>query len=186
MKKTLTVLALCSFIGFAGQAQALSFTTFTSFDSWKSAFAPTLPLYEGFDDLTLLSGFSITENGSAGVIESSHYANVVDEFSDYWQEFNYAPGMTAFGGYFDLDPNGIGSGIDMSVGGSYIMTAGTNGFFGFVADGSFNTVRFTETGSGIETYYAVDLHLAPVPEPTTMLLFGAGLAGLAGLSRRKK
>lgn len=27
---------------------------------------------------------------------------------------------------------------------------------------------------------------APVPEPTTMLLFGAGMAGLAGFSRRKK
>lgn len=31
-----------------------------------------------------------------------------------------------------------------------------------------------------------DIATSPVPEPTTMLLFGAGIAGLAGIARRKK
>ncbi|WP_136808674.1 PEP-CTERM sorting domain-containing protein [Desulfosediminicola flagellatus] len=41
---------------------------------------------------------------------------------------------------------------------------------------NLNTIRFTSSGDDI----------SPVPEPTTMLLFGAGLAGLAGISRRKR
>ena len=34
--------------------------------------------------------------------------------------------------------------------------------------------------------YTIESDIAPVPEPATMLLFGTGLAGLAGISRRKK
>lgn len=40
--------------------------------------------------------------------------------------------------------------------------------------------------SGDHNYSIAGIHVAPVPEPQTMLLFGTGLAGLAGLRLRRK
>jgi len=76
--------------------------------------------------------------------------------------------------------------LSVSVG---LMPYNVTGDFGFIGFG-------VERGSNDATYIFYDTNwkvasegyvsAAPVPEPTTILLFGAGTAGLAVIGRRKK
>jgi hypothetical protein len=51
-----------------------------------------------------------------------------------------------------------------------------------------NDIGFNTDDSWTTSYtlnFQVDSTAAPIPEPTTMLLFGTGLVGLAGIARKK-
>ena len=65
--------------------------------------------------------------------------------------------------------------------------------FNFVADVTTTQVSLVGTGSGTCCYIgldniSIDLNSVPIPEPTTMLLFGSGITVLVGsrLKRRKR
>ncbi len=71
---------------------------------------------------------------------------------------------------------------------------GSSEFHGIIAlSGSFDSISFTHTSDywhgftvGVSGLADAGSGPNPIPEPSTMLLFGVGLAGLAGVRLRKK
>ena len=52
-------------------------------------------------------------------------------------------------------------------------------------DGGLLWINYEELGTPHDSLARVDFETAAIPEPASILLFGTGLAGLAGLLRRK-
>jgi hypothetical protein len=194
MKKIAFVSMFLLAMSFAAGAQAYTITNYTSYSAFLAAISPTSPLVENFQDAILEPGFSINEIGGSGVIHDGVYENVVYVGEPRYQVFNYAPGMFAFGGWFDLQPGGPGSGINMYINDDNtfvisIPSTAEGQFYGFVADGTFTGVRLEDAlgvGGFQETYYAIDVAMAPVPIPGAAWLLGSGLLGLVAIRRRFK
>ena len=56
----------------------------------------------------------------------------------------------------------------------------------FLADGEFTIKLMSVGGDFYIDKSELEITYKPVPEPATMLLFGAGLVGLAGIHRKKR
>lgn len=181
-----------------GQADALTLTTTTNFATWQSATGSTL-----------LEDFSGEANGSftsrdfgdftgtlfnpAGTTPSviSNEIRLQSTNSNSFTRFSFDAPLTAFGlNWRNTDTTG--DKIEMNISGNnYIFgSAGSSGFFGVVATGGiFSNIDIGDSagnGGALSYGYIDNFRYEPIPEPTTMLLFGSGLIGLAGFRRRFK
>ena len=206
MKKYLGVpFLLVAFLILVGTANAT--TMYTDRASWETAVGAYVettdypgstlsagtPFDVGFG--TMLSfnvDLTVVSIGSGWATWSGGYAGEV--LTNYGDTNAYtgtlSPGLTAFG--FEAEPNVFDLfDITLDLADGSVLTQSVEGssgaeFFGFdsgIAISSFTiTADVDANGLAIGRFVAAG---APVPEPSTMLLLGVGLIGLAGATRRK-
>jgi hypothetical protein len=196
----------CAVVLFSSTARADTVTTYTSASSWLAAVGSSTTT-EDFASSILTTGLSATFGPNAfiggGVLTVNGQLLTFPTPS----VLTFSPGVTGFGGTFDLTPGGDGGGLNLLVTFSNATTAdviipgGTpqfNGFFGVVSNGvtiSSVTLRGASfTGNG-ESFTLDNLQYTTgtgtggggpstgVPEPSTLLLSALGLGGLAFLKR---
>ena len=142
--------------------------------------APFGPLYDV--DATFDNGGSVIESQVFG---QSDFISVLVESGSYSNTF-YAFDITGWFRDFTSDSLGrLGSGW-------VNLTSGTDTFH---FDPWFSDEYVSTTGEGWAGYFESSLSTPgslvndpgdPVPEPTTLLLFGTGIAGLVGAGIRRK
>ena len=98
--------------------------------------------------------------------------------------------MFGIGGWFK-PYTGSGSNIlsmqvdDVTLTETVTLSSGNYSFFGVIDSDGFEGVGFVTTQDFGADLFKIGLGTSPVPEPATMILFGLGLLGLSGISRRK-
>jgi len=85
-----------------------------------------------------------------------------------------------WGPYKDTEMDAFATAVSTS----FTLTSGENVNF-YLYDGPNGWEYSNDNEKGISLFVDIDSPSAPVPEPATMLLFGAGLVGLAGFGRKK-
>jgi len=213
MRKAFLLVAIVAVFALSTQAISAS-SVYTSYSAWLAATPGDHDAFGTPQDLGALTVNSATTAGSFGAPRGVFPVGTnvwndrvalgepeVTTFSDGDGDANTP--YYAFGGFWDFSPGGYGQGLTIMLsngdvyticgdpagctGGALLVPDGT--FFGVITS-DFFTLSITADGQGggmasAETFDLSQLDLVHAPEPSSFLLLGSGLAGLAGLIKRK-
>ncbi len=206
-KKFFAGLAAGLLVGSMASVSGAAITTYTDQTLWESAVGTTTA-YD-FESATL-GPFTYTDFGD---FDATLYSNVVHlydpkitshagsqvlqlQMADHISRLTFEIEMDVLAlgfDWFNSDIYGADT-MEISINGfNHVFgSSQASGFFGITSDVVFNSFSLSDTagGNGYLMYGGIDnlsyKASAPVPEPTVMLLFGTGLAGLIGSRMRKK
>jgi hypothetical protein len=169
--------------------------TYTDKNAWQNALGGPF-LTEDFNDSMLNSGVSFTSSESAQINPAlGHFQDVLTSTSNNEPTtvWSFSPPIAAYGGNWTLGgPGGSGNSLLVYIEDSnfYVGAIGNSydgGFWGFISDTPFTSVRLIgSTGQNQQNYKLDDMVYAPVPEPASLCLYGAGLVGIFLAVRRSR
>ena len=169
----------------------------------------------GFDDITGLGTIDVTITGAQTHYFAAFFDHEIDEgINTFFNEFGTALGTPAAGQSWEIDEpeevfgdiytnfeasdldnsNGVPAGseddVSMALGWDFSLVAGETAtimlMLGVDDPGGFS-LKHTDPDSD-ESFYlsgTLGISLSPIPVPAAIWLFGSGLVGLIGFSRRK-
>ncbi len=169
-------------LGFAGFTSANTLTDTTYFDA-NGTTATEDYVGHGYGSVNKLDGIfdyvtwehQFTFDPAADVINSATLAlSLRDDNDRDWLIFNLELGF-GFGEDLSWDFGEVDTGV-------YSYNIGVSSLY----DGAYRVTLASLGGDFYIDKSELTIDYTPTPEPATMLLFGTGLAGLAGVARRKK